>query len=329
MIEPATQTWSENNCGVHYAHTLCVRKHSTNHECAVCDPSLATAKKAQEEEVVVEEEGEAPKIALPSTGIFSSITRLTSKLSRDDVETSTDPFFLVRSRYPADLFLKKKKMRLHHLVNEHGISIDDFARAKYTFKDLLKFPEIDRDDGFDTLIGMGLNRNNLYAYKEQLPFQELRKRYQVTSQDIIDRLGYKFADGWSSAYLIECGFTMDQLMASGLKYETQFADLNLKPEEARAMGVTDRHLLALKPENKEGKGTRSKGVTKHYPPSTIRFDDTCIGHDFEPPVTPKKVAVVHPVQSEEIRPKTTKKDASGPALVFPVDKLRKKRSGRN
>ena len=197
LIDPSTQAWSENSCEVHYAHTACVRKHETNFGCSACDPSAQkldddenpTLELVNDEEVP-QLEPVPPKIALHSIGVFSSMRRLASKFIRDDVETSKDPFFLVKSHYPVEHFFSKKKLRLHHIVNDHGISIDDFMAGKYTFGELLGFSEINCDEGLDTLISMGLNHEKLYDYRRQFPFSELNQRYGLTAQGVIDKMNY-------------------------------------------------------------------------------------------------------------------------------------------
>lgn len=365
MIEPSKQAWSENTCGVHYAHTACVRAHETEFGCSECDPSLAVVPKVVDddeptlESIDLKEEEDVPQletvpapISLPSAGIFSSIRRLTSKVGRDNVETSDNPFFLVKNHYPVEMLLNKKKMGLLNLVNEHGVSIEDFVTAKYTFKELLGFPEIDCVEGLGTLIGMGLNYTVLYEHRRQLPFDELRAKYGLTSQDIIDRLGYQFCvpsdGGWSAKYLIKSGFNMDQLMACGLEYSFQLDSLDLDPDQFHKLGCGLRHtkkLKALRADREETYvpvSTRRSGPVQCVNPSDRRQlrrtrgsgdEDTCIGQNFRAtrslPVIRTKKKSVKPPHNADIGYVRVIPTSNPGKLVFPGEVLRKKRYAHN
>lgn len=357
MIEPSTQAWSENTCGVHYAHTACVREHQTEHACKECDPSSV---KKIEEPTLEPVEGDLdepclepvpPKIALPSYGIFSGIKRFTSKFARDDVETSVNPFFLVRSHYPVKLFSSKKKMMLHHLVNDHGISIGDFVESGYTFEELVGFPEIDAKGGLDVLIGMGLNHENLYTHRKELPLKALRQKYGLTTKDVIDKMGYKFSTpedgGWSAKYLIAAGFNIDQLMSCGLKYKYEFDGLDLTMDQATQLGVKQSHLEKLKSKVVESGETHVPVTRRSDPVRCIRRvhntdpwgqSDSYVGQGFGLTCSPpamikgrrkkKKKAVPPPrvTQSSDIGYVRTVPRPKKGKLVFPGDALRKQKN---
>jgi hypothetical protein len=306
-----------------------------------------------EDEDVPQLEVVPPPISLPSTGIFSRLQRLASKVSRDNVETSDNPFFLVKNHYPVDMFLSKKKMGLPILVNEHGVSIKDFVSAKYTFKELLGFPEIDCARGLDTLIGMGLDHTVLYDHRRQLPFEELRAKYGLTSQGIIDLLGYQFCvpndGGWPAKYLIKFGFNMDQLMTCGLEYSFQLDSLDMDSDQLRKLGCNQTHIKRLKTLVVDQEETYVPVTTRRSSPipcatrSSRRTrrapsggdDNTCIGQNFRPTRSPPVIRT----KKKSVRPPQGNTDdigyvrvipRSNPGkLVFPGEVLRKKRYAHN
>lgn len=254
--------FDENTCGLHYAHTRCIRtKNEGSFECNICNapisyPSLdelrsdAKGEDDDDDDSVHEEDVE---IGLPTVSIFGGMKKMTSGWFKDKVETSTNPFFLLSQKYPVSDFISTKRMGLVELVNNNSVSLQDFLSNGYTLVDLCGFPQIASEaGGLPTLIGMGLTHSHLVEYKEQMPPSQMYEFYGLTPDVIIDELKYDFESpsrgGWLIEDYLDYHFKMDDLLEAGLTYQWEWQDLikDASSEQIKALGVKEEHIDGLK-----------------------------------------------------------------------------------
>lgn len=265
--------FDENTCGLHYAHTKCIRTTNTgSFECKICNapisyPSLdelrSDARCEDDSDSFHEEDVE---IGLPTVSIFGGMKKMTSGWFKDRVETSTNPFFLLSQKYSVSDFIRTKKMGLVELVNNNSVSIQDFLKNGYTLVDLCNFPQIaDNEIGFPTLIGMGLTHAHLVEYKDQIPPKQMVEFYGVTPDLIINELKYDFEPpsrgGWLIEDYVDYRFKMEDLIEAGLTYKWEWQNLieDASADQIEALCVEECHINGLKNIKKHRKPKYAEG----------------------------------------------------------------------
>lgn len=195
--------------------------------------------------------------------VASYIPVLGAKVA-DRVETSKDPAFLLDNKQPLPLIMKRNGLGLDHMLRA-GITVNDFLKNGYTFKDLLIYEDISKKGSKRALqaltIGLKANANHLRDYSDSFPWEAIKAHTKCDTSALCENFGLTFPpdgplnccgdDGWNAKHCVALGLTIDDLCDYGLSLKQQYEDLmtGLSTRESsmleKKLQVTLKHIEGL------------------------------------------------------------------------------------
>jgi hypothetical protein len=183
----------------------------------------------------------------------------------ENVENSTNPEFLLNNKVPVTTIMKRNKLGLDHFLRA-GVTLEDFLKNGYTWKDLVQFEDISGRKGpkraLQALcVGLQGNATHFRDYPDAFPYAQVKAHTKCDTKDLEQYFGLTFPpDGplecmgdqnWSARDCLALGLRMDDLCDLGLMYVEQFQDLleglsrhELDSIDAK-LGATEAHFKAL------------------------------------------------------------------------------------
>lgn len=211
-----------------------------------------------------------------SPGYVGSALRKVSSLVKTTSAAPPEktPLDLLNARVPVQTIMKKHGVGLYHMLRD-GITIEDFARNNYTWKDLMHFEDIGEsappERSMEALYsGLRVNANHFRDYPSLLPIAEVKKRTDIESSHLCTHFGLSFPqnikknnlveyeslrcyddDRWSAKDCSRLGMNIDDLIDIGLRTTQQYEDLLVGCSEKQVrdleqkLSVTPAHMESL------------------------------------------------------------------------------------
>ena len=252
----------ELNCGVHLGHAHhkslkcgCTNQNVGSSLVAPSSPSVVSSKHARmlnrdaTEPLVPRQHG--PVSSFIGT-ILSSVSQLVAASA--PVEESNDPFVLLRARVPLTrVMVEKHAIGIAELINDHGVTINDFFGNGYTIGDMCDaFPtRMNTETGLDVLGSLGMHEEHFRRLPQLSQIGLVRDRLGYVPADMVRRFGYQYANpssgGWTLSELVSVGLDMPLVMEAGLVRRNQWEELKQTgtPAELALFGATPALVSSL------------------------------------------------------------------------------------
>lgn len=171
------------------------------------------------------------------------------------VEESTDPFVLLKAQVPlASIMVGKHAIGIAELINDHGVTINDFFGNGYTIGDMCDaFPtRMNPQGGLDVLSNLGMHEEHFRRFPQLSQIGIVKDRLGYTPADMVRRFGYQYKSpvtqgGWTLSELVSVGLTMPLVIEAGMTHRNQWEELKQTgtPAELALFGATPALIAAL------------------------------------------------------------------------------------
>lgn len=198
----------------------------------------------------------------PAPGVLRSMyARVADTLVTDDRDVN-HPRRLLQQHKPLKWIIQEKKWGLSHLV-AMGVTLQDFLDNNYSLDELCVFQDIGGPATTPqrkqrALVRLGVDPDMLIDYQHLLPIETLRRDFALTPACISaisfnGGLGFHPIEGlrtpasaqWTLDNVIYLGYTYDDLLRCGLRYQEQWDELEPTQDHMTALHVTDDDIAAL------------------------------------------------------------------------------------
>lgn len=158
-------------------------------------------------------------------------------------ETSTDPHYLLKRRYPLEKMVGEKGLGLTELINSFGVNINDFLINGYTIEDMcLAFPRMNKRQGIEALQVLGLSSEHFRLIPDSVCPAAMAEYIGYHPDHLLTQFGYTFAPasrgGWTLPQMLHSGLTMKHVIDAGLRYISEWSELirGATPEQMTRFG---------------------------------------------------------------------------------------------
>ncbi len=164
--------------------------------------------------------------------VLSSVSQMVAASA--PVEESTDPFVLLKAQVPlTSIMVGKHAIGIAELINDHGVTINDFFANGYTIGDMCDaFPtrmNPQGGSGLDVLSNLGMHEEHFRRFPQLSQIGIVRDRLGYVPADMVRRFGYQYANpsagGWTLSELVSVGLTMPLVIEAGLTHRNQWEEL--------------------------------------------------------------------------------------------------------
>ena len=248
------QSFFELTCGRHSAHSI----HDTI-DCSICngkpvyDPvrgAVVSDKNRDSEATLHRKANQARRLGEPLNpraivmanqsgvarfigAVLSGIAHVKSAASGESPSAiyDRDPFAILKAKESLkDVMVARCGYDITELINDHGVTINDFFAHGYTMSQLCEafHTRMNKESGLDVLSNLGLQAEHFRACPAQTQIGAIQHYLGYEPRrDLVDRFGYRYYenDAWTIPQLVGVGLTMQDLVDTGLTLKSQWEKL--------------------------------------------------------------------------------------------------------